>query len=145
MRHGSKAFKFGAAFAAFGTVLGSTASAAPRSISAVDPLVSLSVFGTSSSRAAVCAAGTAATGAAAAAATTAQPGPGPGCVLPVLGQQAPPPVVEVPMAPMAPIATGGGFNIGGLLPLFAVLGLGALAIYLLENEDDDEENPLSPF
>ncbi len=144
MRHGSKAFKFGAAFAAFGTVLGSTASAAPRSISAVDPLVSLSVFGTSSSRAAVCAAGTAAAGAAATAATTAQPGPGAGCVLPVLGQQAPPPVVDVP-APMAPIATGGGSGIGGLLPLFAVLGLGALAIYLLENEDDDEEDPLSPF
>ncbi len=37
----SRAFKFGAAFAAFGMVLSSTAHAAPGSLSSVDPLVSL--------------------------------------------------------------------------------------------------------
>ncbi len=144
MGHGSKSFKFGAAFAAFGLVLSSTAHAAPRALSSIDPLVSLSVFGTSSSRAAVCAAGTAAAGAAAtAAATAAQPGARPGCVLPVLDQAAPPPVMQAPMqAPM--VATGGGIGIGGLLPLLALAGLGVLAFLLLNDDDEDNDNPISP-
>ncbi len=145
MGHGSKSFKFGAAFAAFGLVLSSTAHAAPRALSSIDPLVSLSVFGTSSSRAAVCAAGTAAAGAAAtAAATAAQPGPRPGCVLPVLDQAAPPPVVGVPVGPMAPVAVSGP-GLGGLIPLLALAGLGALAFLLLDDDDDDNDNPISPF
>lgn len=141
----SKAFKSAAAFAAFGMVLGSTAQAAPSVTSTVDPLVSLSVFGTSSSRAAVCGAGAAAAGAAAtAAATAAQAGPGPGCVLPVLGS-APPPVVQAPMAPMAPVAVAGpGFAVGALLPLLALAALGALAFLLLDNGDRDNRNPISP-
>ena len=143
MRSNSNGFRFGAAFAAVGMLLSSTAHAAPSSFSAADPLVSLSVFGTSSSRAAVCAAGTAAAGAAAtAAATAAQAGPGPGCVLPVLGQAPPPPVAEVPIVPAPVEAVGTG--LGNLLPLAAIAALGALAILLLENDDDDEDNDFSP-
>lgn len=142
MTRGNIVLKSGASLAAFGLLLSSTANAAPRSFTSIDPLVSLSVFGTSSSRAAVCAAGTAAAGAAATAAT-AQPGPGGGCVLPVLGQAAPPPLVETPVG-IAPVASGGA-GLSGLLPLFAILGLGALAIYLLENDKDIGPPPLSPF
>lgn len=144
-----KAFRFSAGFAAAGMLLSSTAHAAPASLSSVDPLVSLSVFGTSSSRAAVCAAGTAAAGAAATAAVStaaAQPGPGVGCVLPVLGTAPPPPVVGV-VEPVVPVgaAAGGLGGIGGLLPLFAILGLAALAVAYLENKKDEGPNPISPF
>ena len=134
----SKAFRFGAAFAAVGMMLSSTAHAAPSSFSAADPLVSLSVFGTSSSRAAVCAAGTAAAGAAAtAAATAAQAGPGPGCVLPVLGQ-APPPVAEVPI--VTPIVEEVSTGLGSLLPIAGLAGLGLLALLLLNDDDDDDDD-----
>lgn len=145
MDNGSKAFKFGAAFAAFGMVLSSTAHAAPSGFTTVDPLLSLSVFGTSSSRAAVCAAGaaSAAATAAAAAAAAAQPGPGPGCVLPVL-DPVPPPVVQTPVA-VQPVAVGGGFSPGALLPMLGILALGALAVFLLDDGDDDIRNPVSPF
>ena len=139
MTHGSKAFRLSAAFAAFGIVLSSTASAAPSGISTADPLVSLSIFGTSSSRAAVCAAGAATTAAAtSAAATAAQPGPGPGCVLPVLG--APPPVVTTvppPVGIVEPVAVGGLGGLGSLLPLFALGALAALGVYFLEKQDED--------
>jgi hypothetical protein len=144
MSYSGKAAQFSAAFACVGLVFGSTAHAAPSTFTSVDPLVSLSVFGTSSSRAAVCAASTAAASAAATTATTAsQPGPGGGCVLPVLGQAAPPPMVETPIG-IAPMAPSGSFGLSGLLPLFAVLGLGALAIFLLENDKDKGPPPLSP-
>ena len=143
MTHGSKAFRLSAAFAAFGIVLSSTASAAPSGISTADPLVSLSMFGTSSSRAAVCAAGAASTAAAAtAAATAAQPGPGPGCVLPVLGS--PPPVAVVPPPIVEPVVAGGLGGIGSLLPLFAIAALAALGVWYLENKDDDGPEPISP-
>jgi len=135
----SKAFRFGAAFAAVGMMLSSTAHAAPSSFSAADPLVSLSVFGTSSSRAAVCAAGTAAAGAAAtAAATAAQAGPGPGCVLPVLGQAPPPPVAEVPI--VTPIVEEVSTGLGSLLPIAGLAGLGLLALLLLNDDDDDDDD-----
>ncbi len=142
----SKAFKFGAAFAAFGMAISSTAHAAPGPLGSLDPLVSLSVFGTSSSRAAVCAAGTAAAGAAAtAAATAAQPGARPGCVLPILDQAAPPPMVNAPGVALAPVAVRGP-GLGGLIPLLALAGLGALAFLLLDDDDDDDnDNPISPF
>ena len=131
----SKAFRIGAAFAAAGMMLSSTAHAAPTNLSTTDPLVALSVFGTSASRAAVCAAGTAAAGAAAtAAATAAQAGPGPGCVLPVLGQ-APPPVAEVPVVPIEPVDAG----INWLLPLAGIAGLGLLALLLRDDDDDDDD------
>ena len=143
MSHGSKAFRFCAAFAASGMVLSSTAHAAPSSFSTVDPLVSLSVFGTSASRAAVCAAGAQAASAAATAGAAAavQAPPGPGCVLPVL-DAVPPPVVQT--VPVVPVATGGGFNLGSLLPLLGIAALGGLAILLLENDEDEGPPPLSP-
>lgn len=142
MTHGSKAFRLSAAFAAFGIVLSSTASAAPSGISTADPLVSLSMFGTSSSRAAVCAAGTATAAAAStAAATAAQAGPGPGCVLPVLGS--PPPVVStVPPPIVEPVVAGKNF--GSLLPLLAIVALAALGVWYLENKDDDGPDFVSP-
>ena len=81
--------KYTTAFVAISMLAGSAASAAPRT---VDPLVALSVFGTSESRAAVCAAGAQAA-AAAGAAMAAQAATGQaGCVLPVM-DAAPPPIV----------------------------------------------------
>lgn len=145
MTHG-KAFHLGAAVAAFGMVLSSTAHAAPTSLGTADPLVSLSLFGTSSSRAAVCAASTAAATGAAAAATTAaaQPAMRPGCVLPVLGNAPPPPVVEaIPPVGVVPVASGGG--LGSLLPLAAIAALAALGVWYLESKDDEGPPPLSPF
>lgn len=147
MRNQNTTFKLGAGIAAFAMVFSSAAHAAPTNVGNVDPLVSLSVFGTSASRAAICAAGTAAAGAAAtAAATAAQPSPGPGCVLPVLGAAPPPPVVQA-VPPAVPVATGSGIGlggVGGLLPLFAILGLTALAVAYLENKKDEGPPPLSP-
>ena len=105
----------------------------------VDPLVSLSVFGTAQSRAAVCAAGASAA-AAGAAVAAAQAAPQ-GCVLPVTTPP-PVPVVQEPVA-VAPVA--GGLGIGTVplvLGLLALLGLGYL---LLDDDDDDDDDPVSPF
>ena len=137
MTHVSKVFRLSAAFAAGAMVLGSSASAAPVGFSTADPLVSLSLFGTSASRAAVCAA--ASTAAAGAAATAGQPAAG--CVLPVLG--APPVVATVPPPVVTPVAAGFG-GVGSLLPLAAIAALGALAIWRLETKDDDAPEPISP-
>lgn len=144
MGHDGKAYRFSAAFAAFAMLLSSTAHAAPSGFSSVDPLVSLSVFGTSSSRAAVCAAGAsaAATGAATAASTAAtttttavQAPPGAGCVLPVL-DAVPPPIVEGPVVGVAP--AGGGL---GIVPiLLGAAALAGLAYLLLDNDDDDDDD-----
>jgi len=146
MGHDGKAFKFGAAFAAFAMLLSSTAHAAPSGFGSVDPLVSLSVFGTSSSRAAICAAGASAAataGAAAAttvAATTAvQTPPGAGCVLPVL-DAVPPPIVQGPVVGVAP--AGGGL---GIVPiLLGAAALAGLAYLLLDDDDDDDDDTISP-
>lgn len=132
-----------AAFAAASLMVGSAASAAPRSI---DPLVALSVFGTSESRSAVCAAGAAQAAAAAGAAMAQAAGTQPGCVLPVV-DAAPPVVTEAPPPPaaaMAPAAVGGGI---GALPL--LVGLAAIvaiaAVVLKHNDSDGEINlPISP-
>ena len=132
-----------AAFAAASLMAGSAASAAPRSI---DPLVALSVFGTSESRSAVCAAG-AAQAAAAAGAAMAQAAGTPGCVLPVVDAVPPPVVTEAPPPPaaaVAPAAVGGGI---GALPL--LVGLAAIvaiaAVVLKHNDSDGEINlPISP-
>ena len=109
---------------------------------AIDPLVSLSVFGTAQSRSAVCAAGAsaAAAGAATAAAQTAPPG----CVLPVAEPVAAPPVSQAVPPPIAP-APRGGLGIGTLpllIGLAALLGLGAWLI--LDDDDDDDLIPISP-
>lgn len=140
----SPATRFVAAFAAASFLAGSAASAAPRT---VDPLLALSVFASSESRAAVCAAGAAAA-AAAGAATAAQAAPAtPGCVLPVV-DAAPPPVVETPPPPVVepPLVEEPGKSIG-MLPL--LLGLGAIvaaALLLLGDDDDDDDIdiPVSP-
>ncbi len=134
---------FTAAFAVASLMVGSAASAAPRSI---DPLVALSVFGTSESRSAVCAAG-AAQAAAAAGAAMAQAAGTPGCVLPVVDAVPPPVVTEAPPPPaaaVAPAAVGGGI---GALPL--LVGLAAIvaiaAVVLKHNDSDGEINlPISP-
>ena len=148
MTHG-KAFRLSAAFAAAAMVFSTTASAAPVGASAVDPLVSLSLFGTSSSRTALCAAGAAnaaaATGAAATAATAAtaaQPGPGPGCVLPVLGS---PPVVEAVPPPVGVAPVAAGFGLASLWPLAAAALIAfALAHIVSKDDDDDDIVPVTP-
>ena len=133
-----------AAFAAVSLVASSAAAAAPRT---VDPLVALSVFGTSESRAAVCAAG-AAQAVAAANAAAAQAVAGPGCVLPVVDAAAAPPVVTepapAPAVAVAPAAVGGG--IGALPLLLGLAAIAGIAAVLLMNDDSDGEInlPISP-
>lgn len=134
--------KYTTAFMALSLLAGSSASAAPKSI---DPLVALSVFGTSESRAAVCAAGASAA-AAAGSAVAAQAGAArPGCVLPVVdaapppaGTEAPPPM---PAVAVAPVATA-----GSVFPL--LLGLAAVvvaAVVLKHGSSNGEINlPISP-
>jgi hypothetical protein len=132
-----------AAVAAVSLLASSAAVAAPRT---VDPLVALSVFGTSESRAAVCAAG-AAQAVAAAGAAAAQAAAGPGCVLPVVDAVAPPVVAEPAPAPavaVAPAAVGGG--IGALPLLLGLAAIAAIAAVVLKHEDTDGEInlPISP-
>ena len=144
-RHGP-VMKFTSAFAAASMlVMSSAAAAAPRS---VDPLVSLSVFGTQESRSAVCAAGSAAA-AAAGTAAAAQAGAAPGCVLPAV--DAPPPVAvesaPPPVAVVEPVAaTSGGI---GVLPLLLGLAAIAAAVALLGKGSGSDDNgeiivPVSP-
>jgi hypothetical protein len=135
MGHDSKVFKCGAAFAAFAMLLSSTAHAAPTGGGTVDPLVSLSVFGTSSSRAAVCAAGASAAATAGAAVAAVQAPPGAGCVLPIL-DAIPPPIVQTPVVGMAPVRRG-----LGIVPiLLGAAALAGLAFLLLDNDDDDDDD-----
>ncbi len=136
MGHDGKAFKFGAAFAAFAMLISSTAHAAPSAFGTVDPLVSLSVFGTSSSRAAVCAAGASAAATAGAAAAVQAP-PGAGCVLPVLDAA---PVAQAPVVGVEPVRRG-----LGIVPiLLGAAALAGLAYLLLDDDDDDDDDSISP-
>ena len=124
-----------AAFAAASLMVGSAASAAPPSI---DPLVALSVFGTSESRSAVCAAGAAQAAAAAGAAMAQAAGTQPGCVLPVVDAAPAPVVTEAappPAAAVAPATVGGGI---GALPLLAGLAaIVVIAAVVLKHNDSD--------
>ena len=129
-----------------GSMLAGSAAAAPRT---VDPLVALSVFGTSESRAAVCAAG--AQAAAAAGAALAITAPSQGCVLPVLdAAPVPPPaaVETVPPPPMAaPVAmAGAGAGVGALPLLLGLAAIVALAAVVIKSGDSDGEInlPISP-
>lgn len=128
------------ALVALSVLVSSTASAAPQT---VDPLVALSVFGTSGSRAAICAAGAQA---AAAAANNAVLQPGmTGCVLPVM-DAAPPPPAPAGAAPAAivPVAANAGI---AALPLMAGLfSIAAFAaVVILHSDKDGEINfPISP-
>ena len=135
------------AFVAISMLAGSAASAAPRT---VDPLVALSVFGTSESRAAVCAAGVQAA-AAAGAAVAAQAAAGQaGCVLPVMDAAPPPVVTEAvpppPPAAVAPMAVAGGGSIGALPLLVGLAAIVALAAIVLKHDESDGEInlPISP-
>ena len=138
--------KYTTAFVAISMLGASAASAAPRT---VDPLVALSVFGTSESRAAVCAAGAQAA-AAAGAALAAQAAPGQGCVLPVMDAVTPPVVTEAapppPPAAVAPVAVAGGSSIGALPLLVGLAAIVAFAAIVLKNNDSDGEInlPISP-
>ena len=138
--------KYTTAFVAISMLGASAASAAPRT---VDPLVALSVFGTSESRAAVCAAGAQAA-AAAGAALAAQAAPGQaGCVLPVMDAAPPPVVTEAappPPAAVAPVAVGGGGTIGALPLLVGLPAIVAIAAVVLKHKDTDGEInlPISP-
>lgn len=114
--------------------------AAPTTITAVDPLVSLSALGTAQSRAALCAAGT--TAAAMAGAAAAQSAPA-GCVLPVNPQVAP--VAQVAPPPyVAPAVAAPGKRIGWL-PILGGLALLAIVAALALNEDDDDDGDLTPI
>lgn len=120
--------KVTAAFVAL-TVLGSSAASAATVVPSapVDPLVALSVFGTSESRAAVCAAGSSAAAAAGAAAAQAATG----CVLPAVDAPPPPPAAEAappPAAAVVPVAEAGGSVFPILLGMAAIFGLASLAI-----------------
>jgi hypothetical protein len=131
------------AFVAASLLASTAATAAPRT---VDPLVALSVLGTSESRAAVCAAGAAQAAAAAGAAVAAQAG-SPGCVLPVVDAAPLPPVAEAPPPPplaAAPVVTGGG--IGALPLLIGLAAIVAIAAVVLKHSDSDGEInlPISP-
>lgn len=138
--------KYTTAFVAISMLGASTASAAPRT---VDPLVALSVFGTSESRAAVCAAGAQAA-AAAGAALAAQAAPGQaGCVLPVMDAAPPPVVTEAPPPPpaaVAPVAVAGGSSIGALPLLLGLAAIVAIAAVVLKHNDRDGQInlPISP-
>ena len=129
------------AFMALSLLASTAASAAPRT---VDPLVALSVFGTSESRAAVCAAGASAA-AAAGAAVAAQAGAArTGCVLPVVDAAPPPVVTEA--APPPPMAVAPVAVAGSVFPL--LLGLAAVvvaAVVLKHNDSNGRFNlPISP-
>jgi hypothetical protein len=122
------------------------AAAAPRM---VDPLVALSVFGTSESRAAVCAAGAQAA-AAAGAAVAAQASGQTGCVLPVVDAAAPAPVVTEaapppPLAAAAPVAVG-STSVGALPLLLGLAAIVSLAAIVIKHSDSDGEInlPISP-
>jgi hypothetical protein len=142
MAHGSKVLKFGAAFAAFGMVLGSTAQAAPSSLGGVDPLVSLSAFGTSSSRAAVCAGGTAP-------ANTAGLQSGASCLPFVAAASAAAAAQDTQQqqddmgTAYAPVAEPRSTLSALALP-FGVFALGVLLILLFDDDDDDDDDTISP-
>ena len=132
MARGIRAFMLAAGAAALLSGQAVAATSVPR----LDPLVSLSVFGTAQSRAAVCASSLAA-GAAAVAAQA----PAPGCLLPVTAPPPPPPVTQVLPPPPPPPATG-----LGIWPL--LLGLAALvgvaALLLAGDDGDGDLEPISP-
>ena len=135
--------QYTSAFVAISLLASSAASAAPTT---VDPLVALSVFGTSESRAAICAGGASAA-AAAGAAVAAQAGTAGGCVLPVMDAPPPAPVASAPPPPVVAVAPAVAQTGIGALPL--LLGLAAIAavgIVLIKNTDGDGEInlPISP-
>ena len=140
----SRTRKLAAAFVATAILGGSAAAAAPAAAPrTVDPLVVVSVFGTSQSVAAVCA-GSSAAATAGASTAAATEGPGPGCVLPVVDAP-PPPIVEAVPEAVSPLPlTSGGI---AALPLLAGLAaiVGLAAIFLVHDNPNGVINlPISP-
>ena len=132
MPHGIRALILAAGAAALLSGQAMAAASAPR----LDPLVSLSVLGTTQSRVAVCA------GSIAAAAATAAQAPPAGCVLPITAPPPPPPVVTEPVSPPPPPGDGGIGTWPLLLGLAALVGLAALL--LLDDDGDGDLEPISP-
>ena len=134
--------RYTTAFMALSLLASSAAAATPRP---VDPLVALSVFGTSESRAAVCAAGASAA-AAAGAAVAAQAGAArTGCVLPVVDAP-PPPVVTEAAPPPPPMAVAPVAVAGSVFPLLLGLAAVVVAAVVLKHNDSngDIDLPISP-
>lgn len=114
-----------------GAVAATSAAAVPQ----VNPWAALTAMSGGAPAAALCGAA-----AMAAAAQTAAPG----CVLPVVDAApvaATPPPTPVPVPPVEPV--GGGFGIDPLLLALGVLAAGAL-IYFVLNKDDDEDEDETP-
>ena len=139
---------FAAAAAALSLIASPAAAAAPAFAGATpiaaNPLVTLSIVGSASSRAALCAASSAAV-AGAAAATAVQPAPG--CVLPAV--DAPPPVVADAPPPMVPYAAAPVAGAPNLWPLLASLVAFSAVFFLLDDvilgdEDDDLDVDVPP-
>ena len=112
----------------------SMASAAPAVSAPSDPMVTLSLFGSAQSRAALCAAGSAAAAAAGSAAAAQASQAAPGCVLPIADAAPTPPVESTALPEMAPpapaVAAAGPPN---LWPLLVGLGLFSAAFFLLDD------------
>ena len=130
-----------ATFVAASLLAGSASAAAPRS---VDPLVALSVLGTSKSYAAICAVGAAQAASAAATAATVQGVAPGGCVLPVVDAAPPPVVAEASPAPLiaaAPVATA-----GSVFPLLLGLAAVVVAAVVISHKSSNGEIilPISP-
>ncbi len=130
-----------ATFVAASLLAGSASAAAPRS---VDPLVALSVLGTSESYAAICAVGAAQAASAAATAATVQGVAPGGCVLPVVDAAPPPVVAEASPAPLiaaAPVATA-----GSVFPLLLGLAAVVVAAVVISHKSSNGEIilPISP-
>ena len=128
------------AFVAASLLAGSASAAAPRS---VDPLVALSVLGTSESYAAICAVGAAQAASTAATAATQGAAPG-GCVLPVVDAAPPPVVTEAvppPVVAAAPVATA-----GSVFPLLLGLAAVVVAAVVISHKTSNGEIilPISP-
>ena len=121
------------------TVSSTAAGAAPtvEAAASISPWTALSIFGTDSSRASLCAAAVAAQGAAVAAQAPQQ-----GCVLPVVDQA--PPVADVPPPPPPVVTAGGGLPLGPLLVILGGLALFGLSLLDDEEDADVEDFPVSP-
>ena len=112
----------------------STAASAQQPASQISPWAALSVFGTQSSKAAVCGASTATTAAA--------QNDRPGCVLPVVDAPAVP-VADGAVVPLAPIPVAGSTGVPPLLLALAVIATGAFLL-AMNDDDEDDDIPISP-
>ena len=135
----SKLHRATSALLAASLLAGSTAASAATSaqtVHQISPWAALSVFGTQSSRAAVC-------GASAASAAAAQGGQ-PGCVLPAVDAPVVPQAAAQPgVAAPAYLPVAGQAGLPPLLLALAAIATGAFLLAFNLN-DDDEDVPISP-